>query len=105
MTPKDRGDQSDGISLAAAGRLAGVSTSTLRRWADDGLLPVADGKWTAAAAAQARVIARMRERGYSVDIVVPPQAQLQSLTGPAEFFQGGPSCDAGFSTRYTYRGN
>jgi adenylate cyclase len=84
MTPKDRGEQSEGISLAAASRLAGVSTSTLRRWAADGLLPVADGKWTAAAAAQARVIARMRERGYTVDAIREAAAGGRLAFGRAE---------------------
>jgi adenylate cyclase len=84
MTPEDRGEQSDVISLAAASRLAGVSTSTLRRWADDGLLPVADGKWTAAAAAQARVIARMRERGYTVDAIREAAAGGRLAFGRAE---------------------
>jgi adenylate cyclase len=64
-----RGDRDDTISLSEASRIAGVSTSTLKRWADDGLIPIADGKWTPASAAQARVIARMRERGYSVDAI------------------------------------
>jgi adenylate cyclase len=69
VSPGDPNDQGNGISLAEASRLAGVSTSTLRRWADDGLVPVEDGNWTRASAAQARVIARMRERGYSVDAI------------------------------------
>jgi adenylate cyclase len=68
MTPEDHNDQGV-ISMAEASRLAGVSASTLRRWADDGLVPVEDGRWTKASAAQARVIARMRERGYSVDAI------------------------------------
>jgi len=68
MTPENQDDQG-AMSLAEASRLAGVSSSTLKRWADEGLVPVADGKWTRAAAAQARVIARMRERGYSVDAI------------------------------------
>jgi adenylate cyclase len=59
----------DGISLAEASRIAGVSGSTLKRWAEEGLLPVTDGSWTRASAAQGRVIARMRERGYSVDAI------------------------------------
>jgi adenylate cyclase len=84
MTPRDRGEQSDGITLAAASRLAGVSTSTLKRWADDGLLPVADGKWTAAAAAQARVIARMRQRGYTVDAIREAAAGGRLAFGRAE---------------------
>jgi adenylate cyclase len=69
MSPDDPNDQGNAISLAEASRLAGVSTSTLKRWADEGLVPVQNGKWTRASAAQARVIARMRERGYSVDAV------------------------------------
>jgi adenylate cyclase len=69
MTPDDPNDQGRGVSLAEAARLAGVSSSTLKRWADEGLVPVQDGKWTPASVAQARVIARMRERGYSVDAI------------------------------------
>jgi adenylate cyclase len=57
------------IKLSEASRIAGVSASTLKRWASDGLIPVDDGQWTPASAAQARVIARMRERGYSVDAI------------------------------------
>ncbi len=69
MTPDHRNDPDDAISLAEASRLAGVSTSTLKRWADDGLVPISDGRWTPASAAQARVIARMRERGYSIEAI------------------------------------
>lgn len=54
------------ISLSEAARRAGVSTGTLKRWADEKVLPVRKGRWTAAAAAQARVVARMRERGHSL---------------------------------------
>jgi adenylate cyclase len=69
LTPTDGNDQDNSISLAEASRIAGVSTSTLKRWADEGLVPVDDGRWTPASAAQARVIARMRERGYSVEAI------------------------------------
>jgi adenylate cyclase len=55
------------ISLSEAARLSGVPTSTLKRWAEEKILPVRRGRWTAAAAAQARVVARMRERGYSLE--------------------------------------
>jgi adenylate cyclase len=54
------------ISLSEASRRAGVSESTLRRWAAEKIVPVRRGRWTAAAAAQARVVARMRERGHSL---------------------------------------
>src|SRR6476659_10533929 len=69
MSPEDSGDRGATISLSEASRIAGVSSSTLKRWADDGLVPVEDGRWTKASAAQARVIARMRERGYSEEAV------------------------------------
>jgi adenylate cyclase len=55
------------ISLSEASRRAGVSTSTLKRWAAEKVVPVRRGRWTMAAAAQARVVARMRERGHSLD--------------------------------------
>ena len=55
------------ISLSEAARIAGVSPSTLKRWAELGVVPVRKGRWTPAAAAQARVVARMRERGHSLD--------------------------------------
>jgi adenylate cyclase len=67
--PEERNGGDGAISIAEASRIAGVSGSTLRRWADEGLIPVSDGTWTRASAAQARVIARMRERGYSVDAI------------------------------------
>jgi adenylate cyclase len=57
----------DEISLSEASRRAGVSAATLKRWADQKIIPVSDGKWTTSAAAQARVIARMRERGHTLE--------------------------------------
>jgi adenylate cyclase len=63
------------IPLAEASRISGVSESTLRRWAREGLIPVEGGRWTPAAAAQARVVARMRERGY------PPEAIRDAARG------------------------
>jgi adenylate cyclase len=56
----------DQISLNEAARIAGVSPSTLQRWARAGVIPVRRGRWTTAAAAQARVVGRMRERGHSL---------------------------------------
>lgn len=55
------------ISLGEASRRSGVPASTLKRWAEERILPVRRGRWTAAAAAQARVVSRMRERGYSLE--------------------------------------
>jgi adenylate cyclase len=55
------------ISLSEAARRSGVPASTLKRWAEEKIIPVRRGRWTAAAAAQARVVSRMRERGYSLE--------------------------------------
>jgi adenylate cyclase len=56
----------DQISVNEAARIAGVSPTTLQRWARAGVIPVRRGRWTTAAAAQARVVGRMRERGHSL---------------------------------------
>lgn len=52
------------ISIAEASRRSGVDVETLERWADSGMIQL-DGEWTAASAAQARIAARMEQRGYS----------------------------------------
>jgi adenylate cyclase len=59
---------SDGhYSLAAVARRVGVTSSTLRRWVASGVVPAdGDGALTAASLAQARVVARLRERGHSL---------------------------------------
>jgi adenylate cyclase len=49
----------------AAGRLE-VTPATLRRWIRQGLIPQYEGEWTAAAIGQARVVAKMRQRGHSL---------------------------------------
>ena len=54
------------ITLAEAARQAGVSTATLRRWGDAGVIPDYRGRWTRAAAAHARIVARVREQGHSL---------------------------------------
>jgi len=55
------------ISLSEASRRSGVPASTLKRWAEEKIVPVRRGRWTTTAAAQARVVARMRDRGYSLE--------------------------------------
>jgi adenylate cyclase len=69
VSPPEGNGGDNSISLTEASRIAGVSGSTLRRWAKEGLIPVEDGRWTAASAAQARIVARMRERGYSAEAI------------------------------------
>ena len=55
------------ISLSEAARISGVAPSTLKRWAELRVVPATETRWTRAAAAQARVVARMRERGHSLN--------------------------------------
>lgn len=54
------------ISISEAARRSGVPGSTLKRWAGQRILDLDGGRWTPAAASQARIIARMRERGHSL---------------------------------------
>jgi adenylate cyclase len=61
------GQDGSGSSLQDAARRVGVSPATLKRWSDQGLIPQYDGEWTPAAVGQARVVARMRERGHSLE--------------------------------------
>jgi adenylate cyclase len=59
------------LTTSQVAQRAGVTTATLKRWVDKGVIP--DGKkltsdgWTPAAAAHARTVARLRERGHSLD--------------------------------------
>jgi adenylate cyclase len=59
------------LTLGEVAVRAGVSPATLRRWVKGGLIPQLDdgpgGPWPPAAAAQARVVARLRDRGHTVD--------------------------------------
>jgi adenylate cyclase len=56
-----------GLSLREAAERVGVSAGTLRRWARDGLIPPYDGSWSPAAVSHARIVARLRERGHSLE--------------------------------------
>jgi adenylate cyclase len=61
----------DELTLKEAAEQAGVSPGTLRRWAQTGLIPEvgSSGRWTGAAVAHARIVARLRERGHSLDAI------------------------------------
>jgi adenylate cyclase len=72
------------ISLAEASRRSGVSTTTLKRWAKEKVVPVRRGRWTTAAAAQARIVARMRERGHSLQELKKAGREGRLATGLAE---------------------
>jgi adenylate cyclase len=54
------------MTLAQAAERIGVTPGTLRRWIRRGLVPQYHGEWTPSAIGAARVVARMRERGHSL---------------------------------------
>jgi adenylate cyclase len=62
---------SERLTVTEVARRAGVTPATLKRWAKQGLIPEVKGKdsWTAGAAAHARIVARLRERGHSIDSI------------------------------------
>src|SRR4051794_16544965 len=83
------------LSPSEVAARAGVTTATLKRWVDKGVIP--DGRrvtkdgWTPAAAAHARVVARLRERGHTLDEIKAATKEgrlayglLQDLFPPSE---------------------
>jgi adenylate cyclase len=57
----------DRLTLKEAAESAGVTPTTLRRWADSGVIPDYDGDgFTPAAVSHARIVARLRARGHSL---------------------------------------
>src|SRR5690349_11454575 len=60
----------NGLSLTDAAKRVGVAPATLRRWLRDGLIPQHNSNgWSSAAIGQARVVARMRDRGHSLQSI------------------------------------
>src|SRR4051812_19758859 len=57
------------MTLADVARSLNLSPATLRRWVAEGIVPLRGGEWTPAALAQARLVARLRARGHSLDQV------------------------------------
>ncbi len=55
------------VALADVARRLDVPPATLRRWVASGVIPLDGDGWTPAAIAQARVVARLRQRGHSLD--------------------------------------
>jgi adenylate cyclase len=54
------------LTLAQVAARAGVTAATVRRWVKEGLVPQYEGTWTPAAASHVRIVARLRERGHTV---------------------------------------
>src|SRR3954462_5053986 len=56
----------DDLKLSQAAKRAGVSAGTLKRWAEQGVVPHDGDGWSPAAVATARIVARLRDRGHSL---------------------------------------
>jgi adenylate cyclase len=68
-TATSNGDGDAGLPLQEAAARVGVSPGTLRRPAREGLIPQYDGDrpWSPRAVSRARLVARLRERGHSLE--------------------------------------
>jgi adenylate cyclase len=75
-------DGEGGLTLAQVAARAGVSPGTVRRWVGEGLIPQYEGSWTPAAAAQTRIVARLRARGYSLE-------RIRQASGSGQLALGG----------------
>jgi len=53
-------------TLAEVAAQIDIKPATLRRWVRDEIVPLRDGRWSPAAVAHARIVARLRGRGYSL---------------------------------------
>ena len=66
MPDAARDPRGSGLTLTQVAARAGVAPGTVRRWVKEGLVPQYDGTWTPAAASHVRIVARLRERGHSI---------------------------------------
>jgi adenylate cyclase len=76
-------------TLAQVAARAGVSPATVKRWIATGLVPGYAGRWTPAAAAYVRVVARLRARGHTLAEIKRASDNGQLAVGPIEDLLGG----------------
>jgi adenylate cyclase len=79
-----RGESNGAVSLQEAAERVGVAAATLRRWAREGLIPPYDGSWSPAAVSHARIVARLRERGHSLQDIRQASAEGRLAFGYVE---------------------
>jgi adenylate cyclase len=84
-------------TLAQVAARAGVSPGTVKRWIGMGLVPGYAGRWTPAAAAYVRVVARLRARGHTLAEIKQASDHGQLAVGPIEDLL------SGSEGRYTVR--
>jgi adenylate cyclase len=76
-------------TLAQVAARAGVSPATVARWIKKGLVPGYAGRWTPAAVAYVRVVARLRARGHTLEQIKRASDNGQLAVGPLEDLLGG----------------
>jgi adenylate cyclase len=79
-----------GFTLTQVAARAQVSPATVRRWVKAGLIAQYDDSWTPAAAAQVRIVARLRERGYTVEQIREASESGRLALGDVEEFLSAP---------------
>src|ERR1700758_1625126 len=84
MSVDDHSDSPAELTLAQVAARAGVSSATVTRWVQKGLVPGFDGHWTLAAAAYVRVVARLRARGHTLEQIKQASDSGQLAVGPIE---------------------
>ena len=93
------------VIAAEVARRAGVTPATLRRWVADGLIPGAPRKpgadWPPIAIAHARIVARLRQRGHSLQEIRRATKEGRLAFGYVEELM--PMVDATFTLRQASR--
>jgi adenylate cyclase len=84
VSADDLPDEPGELTLAQVAARAGVSTGTVTRWVQKGLVPGFDGHWTSAAAAYVRVVARLRARGHTLGHIKEATDSGRLAVGPIE---------------------
>ena len=84
--PRSESNGDGGLTLQETAARAGVSPATLRRWANQGLIPSysGDGSWSPRAVSRARLVARLRERGHSLQEIKQATAEGRLAFGYIE---------------------
>jgi adenylate cyclase len=81
---QDPAGEADELTLAEVADAVGLSPSTIRRWLAMGLVPGHDGRWTHSTVAYLRVVARLRERGHTLEEIKSASESGQLVSGPIE---------------------
>jgi adenylate cyclase len=84
-----KASDTSGLTLAQVAARNGVSPGTVRRWVKEGLIPQYNGGWSAAAARQVGIVARLRERGYTLEQIREASDNGRLALGDVEDYLSG----------------